>query len=342
MNGLVSVIVLNWNGKECIRNCLSSVRAQTYTPIELIVVDNGSTDGSSEIVKQEFPEALLIENKANVGFGAGNNAGIKTASGSYVVVLNNDAEMEPDCLGELKKALDRNERYGASAAKILLKKETGLVDAAGLVVCPDGLSIGRGRLEREELFGDEVEVFFASGCCAMFRRVMLDDIAVEGEYYDEDFFAYADDTDLGWRARLRGWKCIYTPSAKAYHLHSAAAGTYSPLKALLVERNRIWVLVKSFPISLLPRAQFYTLARYVFQAYGAIRGDGAAGAFTTQFSKTKLVVTLLHAFWSAFLGMGKMMKKRRIIQKRRVLQRGEMRDILRLYGIGPREIGLKG
>jgi GT2 family glycosyltransferase len=338
----VSVIILNWNGEEYIEDCLLSVFAQDYAPLEVIVVDNASSDGSADMVERRFPRAILVRNETNLGFGAGNNRGIRKASGKCIVVLNNDAQMERECVTELKKALDKDEQYGAAAAKILLKHERGLIDAAGIVVCPDGLSIGRGRLEQEGLFDKEEEVFFASGCCAMFRKEMLEDIAVDGEYYDEDFFAYADDTDLGWRARIRGWRCIYAPLARAYHLHSASAGTYSPLKAFLVERNRLWLQVKSFPLPLILCGQAYTLARYAYQAYGALRGRGAAGGFTAAHSRMALVRVLTRVYVSAFKGLPRMLRKRGLIRRKGCLGTVELFRMIKRYGISTRKIALTG
>ena len=131
----------------------------------------------------------------------------------------------------MRRTVDKEED-GACASRIYLKFERDLLDAAGIVVCPDGLSIGRGRLERGERYNREEEVFFGSGCCLMARREMLEDVKVGDEYFDESFFMYADDTDLGWRAALRGWKSIYAPDALVYHLHSASSESYSPLKSV--------------------------------------------------------------------------------------------------------------
>ena len=189
-------------------------------------------------------------------------------------------------------AIERDGRYGACASKIYLKFEEGVLDAAGIAVCPDGLSIGRGRLERGERYDREEEVFFGSGCCIMCRREMLEDVRVGDDYFDEAFFMYADDTDLGWRAALRGWRCIYAPDARVYHLHSASLESYSPLKAFLVERNRIWLQVKYFPFRMMLYGQFFTALRYLFQAYGALAGRGASGGFSREHSKGELVVIL--------------------------------------------------
>lgn len=340
MNDLISVVILNYNGKKFIQACIDSVLAQDYPNIEIIVVDNGSDDGSNRTVRERYPQVSLIETGRNLGFAAGNNEGIRRAKGGYIVILNNDAELEPACITEMKRAIDKNPAYGACASKIYLKLEENLLDAAGIVVCPDGLSIGRGRLESGDSYDREEEVFFGSGCCMMCRKAMLDDVRMGNCYFDEDFFMYADDTDLGWRARLRGWKCIYTPDAKVYHLHSASGGSYSREKAFLVERNRIWTQMKCFPISVVLCAQVYTLNRYAVQAYGAFFRKGAAGAFVGQHSRGELVLVLLKAIFSALSGFSAVTKKRREIQRRREISTRTIFRLLKAYGIGARRIAL--
>ena len=223
-------MVLNWNGSQVIEKCLTSIEGQTYHPLEIILVDNASTDGSVELIKNNFPNVKLIVNESNLGFGGGNNVGIRASQGRYIMILNNDTRLDPKCIEELKRCIEKDERFGACASKILLEDENNLIDAAGIVIYPDGLSIGRGRLERGDRYNEETEVFAGSGCACLYRREMLEDIGL----YDEDFFAYADETDMGWRARLAGWKCIYNPKAVVYHCHSATAGKYSPFKAFHV------------------------------------------------------------------------------------------------------------
>ena len=166
---------------------------------------------------------------------------------------------------------------------------------------------------------------------------MIDDIGL----YDEDFFCYAEETDMGWRAQLKGWKCIYEPEAIVYHCHSASTGTYSPFKAFLVERNRLWVAVKNFPVPLLLAGPCYTFARYVFQSFGAFSGKGAAGKFGEQFSKMELVKILLKVYTSFFTTLPATLRKRREIQKSRVITNRDVNEIFRKYGISAKEIALK-
>jgi len=334
---LISVVILNWNGREVVERCLQSLEGQTYQPLEIIVVDNASTDDSVKLVREKFLNVKLILNERNLGFGGGNNVGIRASQGKYIMMLNNDTRLDPKCIEELKGSLEKEERYGACASKILLEYEDNLIDAAGIVVCPDGLSIGRGRLEKGDQYDEETEVFFASDCACLYRREMLEEIGL----YDEDFFAYADETDMGWRAQLARWKCIYNPKAVVYHFHSASAGTYSPFKAYLVERNRIWVAIKSFPMSLLIFGQFYTFWRYLLQAYGAFTGKGAAGRFTSDFSKIELVKILIKVYLSLWKQLPLMLRKRREIQKKKRISNQEIFRLIRQFGISAREIALR-
>jgi GT2 family glycosyltransferase len=338
---LVSVVIPNWNGKKYLETCITSLLNQSYDNIEIIVVDNASTDDSVEYLQKNFPQVKVIRHNQNMGFGAANNAGIRLAQGNYMMMLNNDTRLEPNCIEELKKSIEKDRKYGACASKILLEKENNLLDVAGIDVCLDGLAIGRGRLESGDQFNKEEEVFFASDCACLYKKEMLDDIGLTNEIYDEDFFAYADETDMGWRAQLAGWKCIYNPQAVVYHLHSASSSSYSPFKAFLVERNRIWVAVKNLPVHLIVLGIFYTMLRYYYQAIGALTGKGAAGKFTKEASKFKLICVLLKANISAFLGLPKMLKKRREIMKKKRISNRDISVLLKKFGISAKKIATK-
>jgi GT2 family glycosyltransferase len=336
-SSLISVVVLNWNGGRIVERCLMSIRDQNYHPLEIVVVDNASTDGSADLIKMRFPEVKLIINKKNLGFGGGNNKGIGASVGRYIMILNNDARLDPDCIKELKRSIEKDKRYGSCASKILLDGKGNLLDAAGITIYKDGLSIGRGRLESAHKYQIEEEVFGPSGCASLFRKEMLDDIGL----FDADFFAYGDDTDIGWRAQLAGWKCIYNPKAIVYHLHSASSSAYSPLKAFLVERNRLWVAIKCYPISLLMVSQLHTLKRYLYQAYGALFGKGAAGRFTQEFSKLKLIKILLQAYFACLKKVPVMLKKRYHIQKKKRISNKEIYGLFKSFGISGRDIAFK-
>jgi GT2 family glycosyltransferase len=253
------------------------------------------------------------------------------------MILNNDARLDPQCIEELRKSIEKDKRYGACASKILLDGKGNLLDAAGISICRDGLSIGRGRLERADRYQVEEEVFFASGCASLFRRKMLDDIGL----FDEDFFAYADDTDMGWRAQLAGWRCIYNPKAIVYHSHSASSSAYSHLKAFLVERNRIWVAMRYFPLPLLIIGQFHTLSRYFYQAYGALFGKGAAGRFTKEFSKLQLIKILLKVHLSVLRSLPVVFQKRSWMMGKKKISNKEIYELFKKFGISGKDIAFK-
>ncbi len=339
MPPLVSAIVVNWNGKEYLEECLQSLHAQTFSDFELILVDNGSTDGSIEHVQQDFPGWVrVLRNVRNEGFSGGNNRGIRAASGKYIVLLNNDAQADPRWLEELVRVAEENPRAGMLASKIYLQGGSNIIDNVGHLIYRDGLNRGRGRLEVDRgQYERTEEVFFPSGCAALYRREMLEEVGL----FDEDFFAYGDDTDLGLKGRLAGWKCLYVPKAVVHHRYSQSSGAYSALKAFYVERNRVWIAVKFFPLPLLLESPFFTFLRFALQGYGALAGRGAAGRFSEAYSPGQLLRVLWNAYWAAFQGLPKMWKKRREIKGRTRVSEAEIRSWFRRFGISAREISWK-
>jgi len=335
----VSVIVVNWNGKGLVGDCLHSLRQQTFLDFEVILVDNGSTDGSVEYVQENFSGWVrVLRNARNEGFSGGNNRGIRTASGQYIALLNNDAQADVRWLEELVRVAEENPRAGMLASKIYLRGQPKILDNVGHLLYRDGLNRGKGRLEVDRGQYETIEeVLFPSGCAALYRREMLEEVGL----FDEDFFAYGDDTDLGLKGRLAGWKCLYVPGAVVHHSYSRSSGAYSPLKAFYVERNRLWIAVKYFPLSVLLESPFYTILRFVLQGYGALSGRGAAGRFREAHSSGALLKVLLQAYFSAFRGLPGMWKKRREIRRRTRVSEAEVRSWFRRFGMSAREISLK-
>jgi GT2 family glycosyltransferase len=335
----VSVVVVNWNGRDHLETCLGSLIAQELAGVEIILVDNGSTDGSVDFVRQRFGDRVrIIAHDTNLGYSRALNDGIRAAQGRYLMALNNDTEVAPGCLAALIEVADRYPNVGSLATKILSYSDRSVIDNVGHLLYPDGLSRGRGRLETDRGQYDAAEeVLLPSGCAALLRRAMLADVGL----FDDDLFAYCDDTDLGLRARLAGWRCRYVPGAVVYHKYSAATAAYSPLKAFLVERNRAWVAVKCLPASLLVASPVFTFLRLAAQAWGATRGRGAAGRFTSDHSSMELVRVLGRAVVAAVRGLPAALRKRREVQRRRRIVRGEGFEWLRRYGMGVREIALK-
>jgi GT2 family glycosyltransferase len=336
---LVSVVIVNWNGKHLLGECLDSLLAQSVGGIEIILVDNGSRDGSAEYVLERYRDVKVVSLPENIGFAGGNNAGIRAASGMYIALLNNDTKVDPEWIPSLLKEAEASPAVvGMWASKILSYDHPGVIDNVGLLMYPDGLGRGKGRLEKDEgQYDQREEAFFPSGCAGLYRHDMLDEIGL----FDEEFFAYADDVDLGLRARLAGWQCIYVPSAKVYHKYSASSSAHSPFKAFLVERNRIWVLLKNYPIEMIVISPFVTLTRLLVHLYGALTGKGASGRFSEQNSVLHAIAILLKAWYSALSALPSIIRQRRSFSKLRRIGRRELYRLFREFRISAYEIALK-
>lgn len=337
----VTAVVLNWNGGRVVGECVQSLQAQDYPALDILVVDNASTDGSPETLRREFPGVRVHENAENLGFGGGNNTGIGLCETPYILLCNNDTRLSPDVVRRLVAALEADPAAGGAAPCIILA-ETGRVDAAGIVVCPDGLALGRGRAEPADAYRDGAEVFYVSDCCCLYRRRMLQALRLpDGELYDEDFFAYADETDMGWRAQRLGWKSLYVPEAVVYHHHAASSGSVSPLLVRLVERNRIWVAVKNFPTWLILYGAAWSVWRTAWQVWGGLTGRGRAAALGAERSKADVAAILWQAYCEAAKGLTGMLRKRRHVMRSGRLSVRQIVQIFRRFGIGARDIALR-
>lgn len=261
MDRKASIVIVNWNGKQYLGECLSALMAQTYSPIEIILVDNGSEDGSVDFVAESFPEVRIIENGENLGFAAGNNVAIRVARGDYIITLNNDTRAEPDWLEELVKVAEADPKIGMCASKMLFYHHTGVLNSTGISLNIAGIAWDRRSGERDDgLEREPVEIFGPCAGAALYRREMLNEVGL----FDEDFFIYHEDVDLAWRARSRGWRCMYNPRAVVYHVHSGTGMEGSAFKNRLLGRNKIWTMVKNYPspqiFLFLPLIAFYDLA----------------------------------------------------------------------------------
>jgi GT2 family glycosyltransferase len=248
-----SVIIPNWNGRRYLEACLSAVlvRSRVYGGFEVLLVDNGSSDGSVDYVRRHFPMVRVLALRANRGFAAACNLGIREAAGLYPVLLNNDAVVRPRWLEALVTAAERNPKAGAVASKLILKEPSGTINGAGLVLLSDGFGAARGWLEPDlGQFEAEAEVFGAPGNGVLLRREALTDVGL----FDETFFAYYEDADLSWRMRLRGWHVIFEPHAVIEHVHAGTTRVGSPFFSFHVNRNRIFMLVKNGPAGFVLRA----------------------------------------------------------------------------------------
>lgn len=272
---LASVVVLNWNRKALTACCLQSLRAQTLTDKDVILVDNGSRDGSAAELAKAFPEVRLVALPDNRGFCGGNNAGIRASHSPYVALLNNDAQAEPGWLAALVGALQINTRAGLAASKIVLHDQPQLLDTAGDLYTVAGAAAKRGHRQRADLpeFNAPGPVFGACAGAALYRRRMLDEIGL----LDEDFFIAQEDVDLSFRARLAGYGCLYVPGAVARHRLNATLQAHSEDYVYYGHRNLEFVYLKNMPGPLLALTLPLHLADVLLSgAYHALRGRGGA------------------------------------------------------------------
>ena len=240
----VAVVIVNWNGAPFVGRCLDAVFAQTRRPDEVVVVDNGSTDNSVELIRDGYPGVRLIARESNGGFAQGHNLGIQNTKSDYILILNNDVFLDRDFLCEAQKAIEQENDIGSVAARVY-KADTEQIDYVGLFLQPWLKVVNSRNVDRQAF------VFAGSGAALFCRRAMLDDIREGDAVFDEDFVLYWEDVDLAWRAQLRGWRCLFAPDAIAHHVGSASQeGKVRTLeKPAFVQRhiwkNRYLVLVKN-------------------------------------------------------------------------------------------------
>lgn len=248
---LVSVIVLNYNGKDLLPECLAALRRQTHRNRELIFVDNGSTDGSADALRSLLAggEGRLVVLGDNLGFAGGNAEGFKAAAGEYVALLNNDALPGETWLAELVAAMDSDPAAGTCASLLVARDDPGRIDSAGDGCVTSGHGIKRGSGEPAAGYSAGGYVFGACAAAVLYRRAMLDDVG----FLDADFFLNCEDTDLNFRAQLMGWKCRYVPEAVVRHGVSTSIGRLSDLGVYHSSRNDEYVWVKNMPAWLMVR-----------------------------------------------------------------------------------------
>ncbi len=297
----VSVIIVNWNGKSFLADCLDGLRQQTYRDFSVIMVDNGSNDGSLDYVQTHYPEVKTIDLSYNSGFAVANNIAIQSVQTKYVALLNNDAVPHPQWLANLVKVLENHPKAGFVASKMLFSDNPGKIDRVGDVYTTAGTALLRGRGKPSDQYDNLERVFGACAGAVLYRSHMLDDIGL----FDEDFFLLYEDVDLSFRAQLRGYKCLYVPDAIVYHQAGSSIGDDSPIAVYYSHRNLEWVYIHNMPDKLIQKTILnhiiYNIAAFFFFV---ARGRGAA---------------FIRAKWHALKGLKRALAKRKHIQKNRTV-----------------------
>lgn len=239
----VTVIIPNYNGKHFLNNNMESLKHQTGS-FEVIIIDNASEDGSAEYIKDNYSEFTLIQNKENLGFAAAVNQGIKVSSSQYIFLLNNDTELESSCISNLIKCIEKDENTFAVASKMIQYENRNKMDDAGDEYTIFGWTRKVGDGKSPDLYIRERETFSACAGASLYRKSVLEEIG----YFDENFFAYMEDVDISYRARINGYKCVYCPEAIVYHRGSGTSGSrYNEFKIRLAARNNVYVHYKNMP-----------------------------------------------------------------------------------------------
>lgn len=298
---MVSIVIVNWNGREFLLECLEGLRRQVYRAFSVILVDNGSHDGSTAFVSENYPEVSIVALKDNRGFAAANNVALQTVETEFVALLNNDAVPDPLWLKSLVEALEEYPQAGLAASKMLLYDRRGSIDRAGDGYTRAGAALLRGRGLSADCHQVREWVFGACAAAALYRMAMLRDIG----FFDEDFFLLYEDVDLSFRAQLKGYKCLYIPEALVYHKGSSSIVHDSSRSVYYGHRNLEWVYIQNMPSRLLLKTIIlhilYDIAAF---SYFVISGRGK------DFFRAKK---------DALRGLKRALKKRQRIQSGKVV-----------------------
>jgi len=238
----LTVIIPNYNGKHFLKDCFDSLNLQNHI-FKVIVVDNGSDDGSANFIKENYPEFSVLENKENLGFAKAVNQGINASETEYIFLLNNDVKLKENCISNLIDCIKEDEDIFAVASK-MIQYGRDKIDDAGDEYTLLGWTKKVGENKPSNQYNNRKEVFSACAGAALYRQKILDKIG----YFDENFFAYMEDVDISYRARIHGFKCIYCPQAVVYHHASGTSGSrYNQFKTRLAARNNVYVPYKNMP-----------------------------------------------------------------------------------------------
>jgi GT2 family glycosyltransferase len=303
--------------------CIAGLRQQTRQDFEIIVIDNSGRDLARKL---QLENARIISMPGNSGFGAAINRAFEQSSAPFLLTLNDDTIPCPGWLAALVAAAESDRRVGMCASQVCLRQNT--LDSAGMLIYGDGSSKQRGHGESVAGYLNQEEVLLPSASAALYRRTMLDQIGL----FDEHFFLYCEDTDLGLRARRADWRCLYVPHAVVEHRYSHSAGRVSALKAYYVERNRIFVAMKNFPLRMLCVLPLRGTMRYLAHLRAAFGSTGKSAEFRTQNGGIAAMIAItMRAHLALLRAAGRIWKQRSVIRRTARLSSAEFTRLLATY-----------
>lgn len=318
-------------GCALLNDCVAALGRQTFHSFEAVVVDNS---GAGQLFKTTFPDFVrVLSSPRNLGYGGAIDFGARESTSEYVAALNDDAIPHPGWLNALVKAADAQPQAGMWASCVRLSETE--MDSAGMLLFGDGSSKQRGHRRPPSEFTQAAEVLLPSGAAALYRRKMLEQTGG----FEDDFFLYCEDTDLGLRAQWAGWSCQYVPDAVVDHRYSQSAGRVSPLKAYYVERNRLRVAIRTFPAGMLLAAPLHAISRYGWHLLTLFSGRGPAADFHKGGGSPALLVWLvLRAHAGALWSLPRLLRERWRIRRMAAITATQFTNLARRHALTAREV----
>jgi GT2 family glycosyltransferase len=324
--GMVSILITSYNSAPVLGHCLDSLRQQDYAPLEVIIVDNASSDATRALLESLEDKCRIVHNPTNVGFAAAQNQALRLAQGEWILSLNPDVVLAPNFITELVTAAETDPSAGTVCGKLLRwtpgtnPSFSRVIDSTGIYFLKNLRHLDRGAEEVDTgQYDSSAYVFGSTGAAALYRRRMIEDISVMGEFFDEDFFAYREDADLSWRAQLMGWRCLYNPRAVGWHVRRVTPSRFRELPLFInwhSVKNRFLMRVKNISWRLYLRLFLPVTWR-----------DGLILAYSLLVDRRLL--SALHYIWER---RHEMRRKRQWIQSRR---RVSDRELARWFSNGP-------
>jgi GT2 family glycosyltransferase len=324
LNTKVTVIIPTLAADRALEDCLASLNAQTLAGRDVIVVSNGSP------ITRPLQAARILNPGRNLGYGGAINLGVSQSDSPYILALNDDTVADPRLLERLVAAMEQRYEIGMCAPQILLDGQNA-IDSTGMAIAPDGTSKQRSHGRQPAAGRDPSHALLPSGCAALYRRAMLDETGP----FAEEFFLYCEDTDLGLRARWKAWECVYVPEAIVVHKYSHSTGGASALKAYYVERNRIFLVIRNFPLAQLLASPWHTAIRYFWHWRWMHSGRGKAAAYE---GTESLALIAFRAWRDGLLALPRLWRERHQIRQGSRLSAKQFAKLLRTYRITSREV----